>query len=63
MTRTEFWEMDAEEAFWLIAAKTPPKRYGKLTEAEAEELYQENLAEIEGQANGVRDDGQTYGLG
>jgi hypothetical protein len=36
--------MHPDEVFWLIEAKRPPKMYGLLTEAEAEECYQEMLA-------------------
>jgi hypothetical protein len=42
--------MDDEQVWWLIEAHTPPKNYGNLTEAEAEECYQEVLAEEEANA-------------
>jgi hypothetical protein len=31
--------MSPQEVWWLIAAKTPPRMYGDLTEDEASSLY------------------------
>jgi hypothetical protein len=41
--------MTPEEAWWLIEARSPKRMYGRLTEEEAEELYQEIMAEEEAQ--------------
>jgi hypothetical protein len=39
--------MHPDEAWWLIDARKPKQVYGKLTEEEAEECYQEILEEEE----------------
>ncbi len=33
--------MDPQEFWWWVEAKRPPKMYGKMTEAEVEEIYEE----------------------
>jgi hypothetical protein len=48
--------MHPQEAWWLLEAHKPKQTYGKLTEEEAEECYQEIMAEEP--SEGLDGDGQ-----
>jgi hypothetical protein len=35
-----FWSMSPLEFWWMVDARRPSKKYGTLTEAEVEEIYE-----------------------
>jgi hypothetical protein len=41
LTRDQFWKADPRELWWLVEAVKPPKMYGKMTEDEVAEIYEE----------------------
>jgi len=40
MSPADFWRLDVDSVWWYIEAKMGVKLYGKLTEDDAEDLYQ-----------------------
>lgn len=41
MTRDEFWTLHPQEFWWLVEAHRSVRMYGRMTEDEAEQIYQE----------------------
>lgn len=39
MRPKDFWRLSREEFEWLVDAKKPVKMYGKMTESEVAEIY------------------------
>ena len=47
MRPRDFWRLTPAEFWWLIDAKKPVKMYGKMSEAEVAQIYQETYGEPE----------------
>jgi len=45
MKPAEFWQLHPQEFWWMAEAKRPPKMYGKMSEHEVAEMYEEAYGE------------------
>jgi len=49
LSREEFWSSHPIELWWLIEANKPVKMYGRMTEDEVAEIYEEEYGEYQPQ--------------
>lgn len=49
----DFWSLHPDEFWWISAAKKPVKTYGKMTEAEVEEIYEDELEHHKPEARNI----------
>jgi len=41
MAPSEFWGLTPAEFYWILEAKRPLRMYGRMTEYEVDEIYQD----------------------